>query len=194
MNVFNRIVMILLLLSLLILSLIAAWNPFWLLGTLQSVSTALENGLLQLYYSSPFLFRLGQLVGGILAVLVWGTLLVLELRRGKPPTVQVTTPEGQKAKVLVDSVALRLSYHLDQLADIIEVTPRVKGRGNTVHVEVEVATTPDVDIPMKTEEIVNVIREVVEDRMGLHLGRVEVHIKHAPYPEDHDDIRVIGTR
>jgi len=62
--------------------------------------------------------------------------------------------------------------------------------GNEPVTEVEV----DVEEGEETEEIVNVIREVVEDRMGLHLGRVEVHIKHAPYPEDHDDIRVIGTR
>ncbi len=193
MNVFNRIVVILLLLLLLLLSLVAAWNPFLLLGTVQTLSGAVQDQLSQMYYANPFLFRLGQLVLGVVFVLLWGSLLLLEVRRGKPATVEVTTGEGQKARVLVDSVALRLAYHLDQLADVINVTPRVKGKGNTVHVAVEVETTPDVDIPMKTEEIVSVIREVVEERMGLHLGRVDVHIKHAPYPGETEGIRVIGA-
>ena len=37
---------------------------------------------------------------------------------------------------------------------------------------------------MKTDEVVAVVREVVQERMGLQLGKVSVRIKHAPYQED----------
>jgi len=36
---------------------------------------------------------------------------------------------------------------------------------------------------MKTDEVVGVTREVITERMGLQLGKVEVRIKHAPYQE-----------
>jgi len=38
-------------------------------------------------------------------------------------------------------------------------------------------------VPMKTEEVMQVTREVIEDHMGLKLGKVTINIKHAPYPE-----------
>jgi hypothetical protein len=36
---------------------------------------------------------------------------------------------------------------------------------------------------MKTEEVIAVTQEVVEDRMGLHLGKLDVRIRHAPFRE-----------
>ena len=45
-------------------------------------------------------------------------------------------------------------------------------------------TSPDIDVPMKTEEVLQVTREVVAERMGLKLGKVQVKIKHAPYPKE----------
>jgi hypothetical protein len=36
---------------------------------------------------------------------------------------------------------------------------------------------------MKTDEVVGVVKEVVTERMGLQLGKVQVRIKHAPYQE-----------
>jgi len=37
---------------------------------------------------------------------------------------------------------------------------------------------------MKTEEVLQVTREVIVERMGLKLGKVQVKIKHAPYPKE----------
>ena len=33
------------------------------------------------------------------------------------------------------------------------------------------------------DEVVGVVKEVVTERMGLQLGKVQVRIKHAPYQE-----------
>jgi hypothetical protein len=38
-------------------------------------------------------------------------------------------------------------------------------------------------VPTKTEEVCQVAREVVEDRMGLKLRKIKVNIRHAPYPD-----------
>ena len=36
---------------------------------------------------------------------------------------------------------------------------------------------------MKTDEIVGVAKEVVTERMGLRLGKIQVSIDHAPYTD-----------
>ena len=59
----------------------------------------------------------------------------------------------------------------------------MKAHGTSVDIKLSVRTTPDIEVPMKTEEILAVTREVVEQRMGLRLGKVEVQIDHAPYAE-----------
>ena len=46
---------------------------------------------------------------------------------------------------------------------------------------------------MKTQEILDVVQEVVEQRMGLRLGRASVHVKHAAYPVAPEEARVIGS-
>jgi hypothetical protein len=52
-----------------------------------------------------------------------------------------------------------------------------------VNVRLKVQTRPEIDVPMKTDEIVAVTREVVTERMGLQLGKIQVSIDHAPYTE-----------
>ncbi len=194
MNIFNRVVMIILIILTLVASLLTVSLPFLVIDTLIQFLTTVRVGLERMYESGPFVFLLVQIIIAIALVLVLGTLLVLEVRRGRPAVVEVVTAEGGKANVLVDSVAMRLSYHLDQLADVISVKPRVRGKGNVVHVDLEVETSPDVQVPMKTQEILHVTREVVEERMGLKLGRVNVHLRHAPYPKDAETPAFIGAQ
>lgn len=193
MNVFNRIVMIILIILALVSTLVAAVIPFATLQFLERTLETVRVGLEAMYNSGPLVFMLAQIAAALAAVLIFGTLLVLEIRRGRPATVQVVTPEGGKANILLDSVGMRLSYHLDQLAEVISVTPRVRAKGNVVNVELDVETSPDVDVPMKTQEILHVTREVIEDRMGLKLGRAEVRIRHAPYPKETGAPTVIGS-
>jgi hypothetical protein len=53
-----------------------------------------------------------------------------------------------------------------------------------VDIAVALETSPEIDVPMKTEEVLQVTREVVGERMGLKLGKVRVQLKHAPYPKE----------
>lgn len=113
-----------------------------------------------------------------LLALAW---LLQELRRQRTPVVKMRLPSGGEAAVTADSVGRRLAWHIDQLADVVSVTPTVRTRGNSVDLDLTLQTAPDVDVPMKTEEVVAVAREVVETQMGLQLNRVRVSIEPAPY-------------
>jgi hypothetical protein len=67
---------------------------------------------------------------------------------------------------------------------VVKVQPRITGRARAVDVDLLLETSPEIDVPMKTEEVLHVTKEVVEDQIGLKLGKVNVKIKHAPYPRE----------
>ncbi len=193
MNVFNRVVVVLLLLVGLLGGILVALFPLSTLLFIDQWASALYDMLSAVYNTNPWMFYFAQGVLIVGLLLVFGTLLLLELRRGGTRTVTVVTEEGQRASIDLDSVAMRLAYHLGQLADVVDATPRVRARGDALYVTVEVVTSPDIDVPMKTHEILHLLREVVEERMGLRLGRADVRLKHAPYTPVAENTRVIGS-
>ena len=185
MNVFNRLVMIVLLVVSMIvlpvgLVLVPARPDIVTIMGQQSLSRLMAiGGQNQLLFIS---------VGTLLAALtfiVCGLLLWLELRRPRAKAVRIKKVSGDEAKVTTDSIAQRLTYNIDQLAEIISVKPKITAKGKGVHVRLNVETGPEIDVPAKTEEISQVAREVIEEMMGLKLaGKLEINIKHAPYPKD----------
>jgi hypothetical protein len=119
------------------------------------------------------------LLGVIVLCLV---LLWLEFRRKVQKTVRVEQISGGQAQVAVASVVQRLQYHLDQLPQVLSTKPKVTAKGKKVNLDVEVQTTQDVNIPAKTEALTQVARQVVEEQMGLRLGKVIITVRHAAMP------------
>ncbi|MCS7221212.1 MAG: hypothetical protein RML36_11670 [Anaerolineae bacterium] len=181
MDVFNRLFAIVILLLILVTGVLAAAFPFASLGFVREGIVRLETLLQQEQELRPVLFVIGQIAAVLFTLLVPGLLLWLEMRRPRPGAAPVAMAEGiAQARVATDSVAQRLGWHLSQLADVLNVRPIVRASGRRVDVELEVETTPEIEVLMKTEEVAAVTREVVEDRMGLQLGKLNVQIRHLP--------------
>ena len=109
--------------------------------------------------------------------------IYLEIRRPRVKAIRVQKVSGGDAVVAVESIAKRLTYHIDQLADVISVKPKISARGGGVEVEMEVEISPEIDIPMKDEEIRQVAANVVEEQMGLKLRKIRPSFKDGPYPK-----------
>ncbi len=185
MNIFNRLVVIVLLVvSMIVLPVVLVLVP----ARLDIVTTIGEEGLSRLADiggQNQILFILGGASLAVLTFIICGLLLWLELRRPHGKVVRIQKVSGDEAKVTTDSIARRLEYNIDQLAEVISVKPKVMAKGKGVHVRLNVETSPEIDVPAKTEEISKVAREVIEERMGLKLvGKLEISIKHVPYPKD----------
>ena len=131
----------------------------------------------------PLLYALGRVGLAVLGIVVVLPLLWQQVKPRRPKAVRVVTESGSQAAVTTDAVARRLAWHIDQLADVVSVEPTVTGGRGGVNVKLHVQTRPEIDVPMKTDEIVAVAREVVTERMGLQLGKIQVNIDHAPYTE-----------
>ena len=129
-------------------------------------------------------FLIGQVAVGTIAVFIFGGLLWLELWPHRQRGVRMKTIKGSSVELDTDSIARRLTWHLDQLADVITVFPDVKSRGNAVDIQLEVETAPDIDVPMKTDEVVESTRDIIEGDMGLRLGKLDVRMRHLPFEDE----------
>jgi hypothetical protein len=181
MNAFNRLVATILWLGLLVGLCLLAIMPFPVLEWLSSWITLFTKQLQTWQVDNGSNFLIGQAVVGVFAVLLFGSLAWLELSTLQRRGVRIQTAEGGTAEVDTVSISRRLAWHLDQVAEIITVMPIVKSRGRSVDIRLEIEAAPDVDIPMKTNEVVEVTRDVIEQDMGLRLGKLDVHLRCAPF-------------
>jgi hypothetical protein len=185
MNVVNRMIVIILLLLLIVVTAIVVLVPEDSLQLVSVTSDWLRQGVANYRSGSDKLLFAGAsvLIGGFI-VFACLAVIYLELRRPRKKAVRVQKLTGGEAQVSVSSIEQRLAYNIDQLPDVVTATPHITGRSRGVDVDLLLETTPDIDIPMKTEEVMEVTRQVIVERMGLKLGKVQVKIKHAPYPKE----------
>lgn len=183
-NLFNRVIAVLLWLLLLAVVGYTAIFPHRVIVLMLDLLLQMQESLRVQQAANGINFLIGQLSVGVLAVLIFGSLLWLELWPHRQRGVRVQTAEGGSVELDTDSIARRLSWHLDQLSEVITVIPDVKARGNGVDIELDVETAPDIDVPMKTNEVVEVTQDLLEEVMGLRLGRLDVRIRHAPFEEE----------
>lgn len=183
MNAFNRLVVIIVLLMIMVLSAIFLIAPVTVLRLMLPFLQRLETNLA----SMTGLSVLARLGGGLVFVfLIWvcgAAILWLEVRRPRAKTIKVQKVSGGEAELTTDSIASRLEYNIDQLADVIKVKPTISPGRKGVLVDLELETNPEIEVPMKTEEVQQLTKEIVENRMGLKLDNVRVVIRHAPYPK-----------
>jgi hypothetical protein len=184
MNVVNRLVMIVLILIIIVVVAVVAIVPMDSLKLGADFLNWLRAGANDYRDANWPIFTAGQVIIGGALVLICLFLLWLELRRPRKKTIKVQKVAGGEAHVTIDSISQRLAYNIDQLPDVIKVSPQITSRARGMDIVLVLETTPDIDIPMKTEEVLQVTREVVVERMGLKLGKVQVQIKHAPYPRE----------
>jgi hypothetical protein len=178
MNTFNRVVVILILLAIIIVMTVVLVVPRPMIEVVQRWLSNLDANLAPV--PQPLLMIVGValalLVDVICAVLIW-----LEIRRRRPGAIRVQRISGGVAELTVDSVARRVEHKVSRLDGVISVKPDVIGRRGGVEVELDLEMSSEIDVPSKTEEICQVVKEAVEDKMGLKLRKVRANIKHAPY-------------
>lgn len=181
MTTFNRLVATVLWLVLLAASLYLAIFPLQALQQLQDLISGSVAQVETWRALDPTNFLIAQAALAVVLVAILGTLLWLEILAVQRRGVRIRTAEGGSAEVETNSIGRRLEWHLDQLAEIITVVPSVKPRGSSVDIKLEIEATPDVDIPLKTDEVVEVTRDIIEQDLGLKLGKLDVHMRCAPF-------------
>jgi len=183
-NTFNRLVTILVIIVVFIVATIGLVAPT---STLRLIKITVDGALdiLQRLRPGPIAITFHALLVAcaVLLDILLIVLLMLE-RRPQQHAIPVQKVGGGAVSVTAESLAERLQYHLGQLADVIGTKARVAlSRRGGVELDLDVRVSADVNIPEKADQILEVARQVVEDKMGLRLARKpRVYIQAAPHP------------
>lgn len=153
------------------------------LPLLEAVTSGLQ-GVIVWLKSIPALVRL---LLGILFALAWMVLcilfLILELRRPPRRMVRVERVDGGMVEVSLNTVAEHIAHALEQLPGVVRARPRALARRKGVAVEVEVDIASDVALPAQASQLVEVIRQTVEEKVGVRIAeppQVRLHAVPAP--------------
>ncbi len=177
MNVFNRIVMVVAIIFLLVFIAVLMVFDLQVIAQARASLDAFEAGLYDGQFSMLFLI----ICGGMLFVLL--ILLWLEMRRPRRKTVRIKAASGGDAQMGIQSVSQSLDYRIDELAGVRKVQSHITSRGRDVDVSIDLGTSPSVNIPVLTDQIISLCRDIVETQLGIKIhGPVKVNIRHEPYP------------
>lgn len=175
MNLFNRIVMVLACLILLVLVGFVLIQPLDAIDMARSGLAIFEQTVMNEQFYSIFLGVTSLIL--ILLVIV----LILELRHPRYRTVRVKSKGN--VQLDVSSVAQSLAYRIDELPGVRQVVPHVISHGNDIEVGLDLDTSPSVSVPELTDLVIKMCRDIAETQLGLKVrGKIKVNIRHEPYP------------
>jgi hypothetical protein len=180
MNTVNRIVVVVVLVLAAILCCVLLAGARWVLPALANQLDALAQSI----ESVPWY----QIVipGVILAFVVDFVLLlfiIFEVRPPKARFIRVEKAAGGEVELNASSIVNRLKQEVDALPGVINVRPEITTRRNGVVVHLKADVAEGSDMPTQGERIVNKIREVIEDTIGVKMARVpKVSLHTVPRP------------
>ncbi|MCB0076945.1 MAG: alkaline shock response membrane anchor protein AmaP [Anaerolineales bacterium] len=181
-NVLNRIITIIALLLIIAVALIVGLG-FVIPGIREGMLTTLSSWL-TLPEGMQTTERIVGLMVSLAVALLAFFMLIFELRPApKTSTVRVRNADGQVTAIEREAISSRVQHTVDMLDDVVRVVPTIKGGGSGLEVHLDVVTTPMVDIPMKTTEIREAARAVIEDQMGLAIKKLTLKVDHSDLNE-----------
>jgi hypothetical protein len=183
MNLVNRVLVVMELLAFIIFSLI--FIPM-LLFARSAIQNLFQPALTALSDNSGPLNPSQVICVGILTLISAFSilLLLLELQQRGVKRLRLQSIQGADVLMSSDAITQQLEYTLDALTDVIKVRPQVyPAKGKAVDLFVELWTTANVDVQAKTQEVMGVARQVVEDRLGLKVGKVQIKLDQMKMPK-----------
>lgn len=177
MNLFNRLAMSLVLIAFILGVLTLALAPDVLVGWLLSDSFRSAVVDSQTALANPLL-RVGEALVALLVAVGAFLLLVAELRPRPRQSVVVSQVSGGKAELANESVALRVKRVAEAIAGVRDAVPAIRSRGKAIDLALALTTDPDIDIPQKTDEVMQAVRAEAEGKMGVPVRSLRVTVKH----------------
>lgn len=177
MNLFNRIVVIILLVAIIIGSVAFLLRPNAVLELGAGSIKVLQD---QIADNQFFTYLV---IGSAVVIFVMLLLLFLEFRRSQYRIARVQTSGKSDVWLGVPSIAKTIEYRVDELAGVRSVKPRVVSRGEEIEVHIDLDASPDANIISLTEQVTQLCTDIVENQLGLRLrGKVTLEVTQQPYP------------
>ncbi len=177
MNVINRvIVMVELIVALLIVPAAIVAVLFFLpsiTGTLNNLTRSLADG------ATAVLIQMICTLTLLTIFVVVLLLLFLELNAPRVRHLQIQVSEGY-VEVTEQAIVQRLEHSISQIAEIALVKAHVlASKGNAIETLIELETSPEVNVPQKTQEVIALAKQVLEQQIGLKVAQVRVRLNYS---------------
>ena len=144
-------------------------------NTLNNLERSLAGG------ASTFLIQAICVIIALTVFIVSILLLFLELNRPMARHLRVPQVTDGQVEVTDEAIVQRLEHNIALLADVVSVKPRVAAtkKGTAVDAFIELETSPEVNVPQKTQEVIAAAKQVMEQQMGLQVGKIVVQLNYS---------------
>ena len=111
-------------------------------------------------------------------------LIIMEMRRPKVKFIHVEKAAGGEVQVSVASIVDRLRHEVDALPGVLKVSPHVSSKRGGVAIRLDVDIAAGLDVPVQAGQIVETVRQAVEEKMGLAMAKTpKVNLRTVPYTQ-----------
>jgi hypothetical protein len=185
MNVFNRILVILLDLLLLAGAVVVLLVTFGVLAPTQLLPAGLGDTVvgpwLRSFTAMPPNATLLTTAVAVVVILLGLALLIAELRPERQPRTLTIRQDGLgSVTVRMASVRDLITYTAGQLPTVLQVQPEIAATSQGLQIRCRAALSPEASIPQVSAELQAGIKQAVEQHLGMKVAQVSVQAQLEP--------------
>jgi hypothetical protein len=184
MNIFNRIILVMVLLGLILVVTAVFIFPDQILVLVGQFLVDWGQYFTWVDQEQQ-LFRLGiSIFLAAIIDLILVLLIFLEIKPKRQRFIKVEQVNGGNAKVSLDSITRQLLYRLDPLPGVIKVTPTIRPKGNKIQAMIDVTVTRELAVPQMADRLIITAKQAVGEDLGLVLvDAPQIRIKVVDIPQ-----------
>ncbi len=171
MNIFNRIVVILILLFLVFWSLTAIFDVFFNFISFQDAFARTVS-------FTDVLGKFGLAFVLLLVLILCIVLLVLEFYIKRPSTVRITGVKSGMAVMSLSSVSEHVRQDVVKIENVKDVKVRVSSKAGGAAIRLLLGLAEGIDVPAKMAEVSEVVKNTVINKLGVKLTDMKVTVVH----------------
>lgn len=169
MSIFNRIVIVLILIFLICLSVVSMVNVF--AGYFKWSDMALKIFNPE-YNINAFVAFLALLA--VFAISVF--LLVMEFYRRRAKTANISSSKTENAMVTLDTIAGQIKNEVAKINGLEEVRVKIVPKATGIIINMNAKLSDGINIPEKMQEIINGAAGIVSDKLGIKVIKTNLTI------------------
>ena len=164
MNIFNRIIMIILLLGLIVSSIVTAVNIF---ADLFSWSDIFNRILIFIEGTNPYIVLTIFLTIIVIGIII----LVFEFYRRKVKTTNIVAGKEGKATITLRSASQMISENLADIDHISSIKVRAIPKSGGTIINIFAMLTKGINVSKKTKEVIKEVNTFATENLGLKVVR-----------------------
>jgi len=169
MNIFNKIIVIIILVGIVCISVVGIFNSFVKIFKWSDVALKMVNPAKQI---NPYLSALVLL----LIIIVSIFLFILEFYRRKSRTAVVAAVKEGSAMITLDSAANQIKESISDINGVADIVVRVLPKSNGVILNIYAKICSDCNVPEKMQEIIKGASNFAVNKLGIRVYKTNLTI------------------